>query len=112
MMTKKKSSKSDAMHFLDDLIGEELTVGSLLVTIRETDGLTLDALAKKLGVSRANLCDIEKGRKGVSPDRAARWARALGYPEAQFIALALQHELDAAGLAYKVAIKKSSKKAA
>jgi len=36
---------------------------------------------KRLGVSKSHLCDLEKGRKTVSPERAARWAQILGYPE-------------------------------
>jgi len=40
----------------------------------------------------------------VSPERAAKWAKALGYPEALFVKLAVQSELDAAGLKYRVEI--------
>jgi ferredoxin len=40
---------------------------------------------------------IEKGRKTVSPERAAKGARLLGYPETVFVRLA-------AGLRYKVEI--------
>lgn len=47
---------------------------------------------------------MEKGRKTLSPERAAKWARILGYPESVFIRLAIQAELDAAGLKYKVEI--------
>lgn len=47
---------------------------------------------------------MEKGRKTLSPERAAKWARILGYPESVFIGLAIQAELDAAGLKYKVEI--------
>jgi transcriptional regulator with XRE-family HTH domain len=36
-------------------------------------------LAKKLGISKSHLNDIEKGRKAVSPERAARFAKILGY---------------------------------
>ena len=99
-----KQKKSDAMKFLDGLAGGPLTFGSLIETIRETDDYTLASMSKKLGVSRANLCDIQKGRKGVSLERAAKWARLLGYPESQFVALALQAEIDAAGLKYSVAL--------
>jgi DNA-binding XRE family transcriptional regulator len=100
-----KKKKSDAMQFLDRLAGSPLTFGSLIETIRKTDDYTLASMSKKLGVSRANLCDIEKGRrKGVSLERAAKWARLLGYPESQFVALALQAEIDAAGLKYSVAL--------
>ena len=57
-----------------------------------------------LGVSKSHLCDVEKGRKTVSPERAARWAHILGYPESVLVRLAMQGELDAAGLKYRVAI--------
>jgi transcriptional regulator with XRE-family HTH domain len=60
--------------------------------------------ARKLGVSKSHLCDVEKGRKTVSPERAAKWARTLGYPESIFVRLAIQGDLDAAGLKYKVEI--------
>jgi transcriptional regulator with XRE-family HTH domain len=76
----------------------------MLQAVREGDGSTLEAFAKRLGVSRQNLCDLETGRKGVSPERAARWARLLGYPEALWLRRALQAELDAAGLKYRVEI--------
>lgn len=100
----KRVKKSDAMKLLDKLVGEPLTFGGMLRTIRECDSMTLDAFARKLGISRSNLCDIEHGRKGVSLPRAARWARVLGYPERQFVAFALQAEVDAAGLRYNVEI--------
>jgi transcriptional regulator with XRE-family HTH domain len=60
------------------------------------------ALGRELdAVSKSHLCDIEKGRKTVSPERAAKWARVLGYPESVFVRLAIQGELDAAGLRYR-----------
>ena len=55
-------------------------------------------------MSKSHLCDVEKGRKTVSPERAAKWARVLGYPESVFVRLAIQGELDAAGLRYEVEI--------
>lgn len=102
-MAKKQASRS-AIKLMERLTGGPLTFGKMLQAVREGDELTLEAFAKRLGVSRQNLCDIEKGRKGVSPERAARWARLLGYPEAQWLRLALQAELDAAGLKYRVEI--------
>ena len=101
----RRTKNSDAMKLMDKLIGEPLTFGGMLRTIRECDALTLESFARKLSISRSNLCDIEHGRKGVSLPRAAKWARVLGYPEQQFVALALQAEIDAAGLKYHVEIK-------
>ena len=62
-------------------------------------------MAKRLGVSRSHLCDIEKGRRVLSAERAARWARTLGYPETLFVELAMQAELDAAGIKLKIEVK-------
>jgi transcriptional regulator with XRE-family HTH domain len=102
-MAKKQTSKR-AIKLMERLTGGPLTFGRMLQAVREGDELTLEAFAKRLGVSRQNLCDIEKGRKGVSPERAARWARLLGCPEPQWVRFALQAELDAAGLKYRVEI--------
>jgi transcriptional regulator with XRE-family HTH domain len=102
-MTRKRTS-TQAIKLMERLTGGPLTIGKVLQGVREGEELTLETFAKKLGVSRQNLCDIEKGRKGLSPARAARWARLLGYPEAQWVRLALQAELDAAGLKYRVEI--------
>jgi len=90
------------MRFLDSLAGEPLTLGSLLSTIRECDEISQAVMAKRLGISKSHLCDIEKGRKSVSLERAARFARELGYGEEQFIRLALQQLVELAGLKFRV----------
>jgi hypothetical protein len=56
-------------------------------------------------MSVANLCDIEKGRKGVSPERAEQIAKAIGVPHALLIRLSIEDSLRAAGLKYRVEIK-------
>lgn len=61
--------------------------------------------AARLGIARGNLCDIEKGRRKVSLDRAAAWAKLLGYADWQFVALALQDEVRTAGLKLKVSVR-------
>ena len=119
MPTTKKKSPSradgavDARAFLERLNGGPLTFGDLLAAIREGEELSLSAFAAQLGTTAAKICDIEKGRRGVSPERAAAWAKLLGYSEAQFVKLALQAQLDAADLAFEVAVsaKKPRRKA-
>lgn len=103
-MKKSRKKTVDARSALEAMVGP-LTFGSYLGAIREGQRTTLDAFAKKLGVSRANLCDIEKGRRSVSIERASKWAKLLGYSERQFVKLALQGELDAAGVKLKVDVK-------
>jgi transcriptional regulator with XRE-family HTH domain len=104
-MAKARSKKSAAMKLLEELTGGRATFAETIRTIRECEEQTLEAFAKRLGVSRAYLCDVEKSRRGVSAERAAKWASKLGYPEWQFVQLALQDQLDAAGLKYKVGVR-------
>lgn len=101
-MARKK--RSVTMRFLDDLIGEALTFGSMLRAIRECEEISQTEMARRLGISRAHLCDIEKGRRTVSPARAVNFARALDYGETQFVRLALQDQVTEAGLRMTVKV--------
>jgi transcriptional regulator with XRE-family HTH domain len=105
MTVKKTMKKSQAMAFLEEVMGGPLTFGEHLEAIRQGEEMTLEAFAKKLGVSRQHLCDIEKGRRRISPDRASKWARILGYSETLMVQLALQHMVEEAGLKMKVSVK-------
>jgi len=101
----KKASRAttlNAVKALDKMLGGPLTFAANLRAIREGDELTLEAFAKKLGISRANLCDIETGRKGVSAERAMKWATSLGYSPTLFVKLALQDTLDRADIDLEV----------
>ncbi|OGQ49542.1 MAG: transcriptional regulator [Deltaproteobacteria bacterium RIFCSPLOWO2_02_56_12] len=98
MRTKKKS---DAMKFLEGLVGV-LTFGGLIEAMRQAEEMSQVEFAKKLGISKQHLCDIEKGRKFVSPERAAKFARILGHSERSFVALALQDIINQGGLKLKV----------
>jgi transcriptional regulator with XRE-family HTH domain len=103
-MGKEIDKKSDAIRLLEKLGSGPLTLGRAIESVRKCEEWSQEQCAKKLGVSKSHLCDIEKGRKTLSPERAARWARVLGYPQSVFIRLAIQSELDTAGLKYRVAI--------
>jgi transcriptional regulator with XRE-family HTH domain len=95
-------STSPTMRFLEGLAGGHLNLGDLLLSIRLGEELSQAEFARHLGVSRSHLCDIEKGRKSVGPRRAAKFARVLGYSEAQFVRLALQGLIEDAGLDFRV----------
>lgn len=101
-MTTKRARRSDAREFLERIRGEPLSLGALIAAIREGEGWSQTHMGEILGVSRAHVCDIEKGRRLVTPDRAVRWAKALGYGERQFVRLALQDQLREAGVKMKV----------
>jgi len=110
MTTKKKKplakhkAKSQALHLLEQAAGEPLRFSNMLLAIRECDEISQAEFSETLGISRQNLCDIEKGRKGVSPARAARFAKLLGYPAEVFVMLAINEELEREGLSMHVSI--------
>jgi plasmid maintenance system antidote protein VapI len=93
----------DAMEFFESLDGP-MTLGDMLCSIRMCDELSQAEFARMLGVSRSHICDVEKGRKVVSPERAAAWAKILGYPDTGFVKLALQERLDRAGVKMSVKV--------
>ena len=72
--------------------------------MRVGDDVSQAAFARKLGVSRQYLCDVEKGRRSVSPEQAARFAKAFGHPPNVFVRLALQDAVGASGLKLKVSV--------
>lgn len=82
-----------------------ITLGRYISAFRQCDELSQAAYARKLKISRANLCDIEKGRKTVSPERAAKIAKLMGVSEMTLIQLAIQDQLNAMKLKYKVELK-------
>jgi transcriptional regulator with XRE-family HTH domain len=107
MTTRKANEKSprEASQYLEALMGGPLTLGTALSGLRKADERSLAEYAKLLGVSRSHLCDIEQGRRAVSPERAARFAQALGQSETQFVRLALQDQIRSAGLKLIIEVK-------
>lgn len=100
-----KKAKSETLKFLEDLSGGSLTFAKFLEAIRLGESMSQVNFSKKLRISRAHLCDIEKGRRFVSPERAAKFAKILGYSEKRFIKLSLQDQINRAGLDYDIEIK-------
>jgi len=102
MTTKKKSS---TMKFLEEAAGKPLRLGGLMESIRIGEEATQAEFAARLGISASHLCDIEKGRKVVSPERADRFAELLGRSPEQFVRLSLQEMIDEAGIQMRVSVK-------
>ena len=104
-MTTKK--KSDAAKFLEQLAGE-LSLAGLLTAIRQGEEMSQAAFAKRLKVSRQYLCDIEHGRRFISPKAAMSFAKKLGYSQKQFVRLCLQDLVNREGLKLKVDIQEAA----
>ncbi|MDQ2993881.1 MAG: helix-turn-helix domain-containing protein [Pseudomonadota bacterium] len=83
---------------LEALSGKSLTLSNLLWSIRQGDDYTQIEFAEILGVSKQYLCDLEHGRRYVSPKVAAEYAQKLGYSEMQFIRLCLQDMVNRDGI--------------
>ncbi len=81
-----------------------LTFARILRSDRLCDEFSQKDFAKKLRISPANLCDLEKGRKIPSPRRAADIAKRLGQSEGLYVQVALQDALREAKLNYKVTL--------
>lgn len=80
------------------------TFGKMLESYRLSFESSQKDFAKMLGISSASLCDLEKGRRLPSPDRAAKIAKKLKEPPAFWVRLAFQDQLDLAGIKLKVSV--------
>lgn len=94
----------DAHKYLEDLLGERMSLGMAIRSLRECDSINQGVFAKKLGVTQSYLSDLENDRKQVSPKKAAEFAKALKQSQKQFIRLAIQDSLERSGLHYEVNI--------
>jgi transcriptional regulator with XRE-family HTH domain len=103
MITRKSRGSSDS-DLQRRILGGALTFGAAVEGLRVGESLSQAAFARKLGISRQYLCDVEKGRRLVSPDQAARFARAFGHPPTVLVQLALQDAVRATGLKLKVTV--------
>lgn len=85
-----------------------LTMAMILTAWRESEEISQSDFAKKLKITRANLCDYEKQRKFVGPERAVKFAKILGLPEEFLLQISLQDTLRAFKLNYVIELKKVS----
>lgn len=105
MITK---NTKETKQYLENLIGEKLTLGTFILAIRQGEELSQVEFAKLLGVSRQVLCDIEHGRRIISPKKAMEYAETLGYSKKQFVRLCLQDILDRDHLGFVVDIQEAA----
>ena len=104
-MSTRKSKDSLDTEWLKRKLGGPITFGMALEALRGLYDESQVSFAKKLGVSRAYLCDVEKGRRLVSPGKAAQFAKAIGHPPEYFVQLALDDLFKSEGLKLKAFVK-------
>lgn len=88
---------------LDEEFGP-LSFAVFMRVARTALGLTQEQIGKRLGLSRSNVCDIEKGRHLVSTDLAIKVARKAGLPEKLALQACLQDQVRKAGSTAKVEV--------
>lgn len=81
----------EALKFLDEVIGEKLTFGSMIRTIRLTsyEDINFKEFANMLGISESELDAIEKGIKIASVEQAKHFALVLEDSEKFFLEVLL-----------------------
>lgn len=82
--------------------------GEILESVRICDEISQVELARKMGISRQDLCNIEKGRTQVSIERAVKFSKVLGYGELSFVSYVVQDLMAKAGLDVEVSFSKKS----
>lgn len=104
MIIKKLSGSLGGKTLEKKILGKPLTFGMAVESMRVGFEISQTAFAKKIGVSRQYLCDIEKGRRLVSPEQAVKFAKAFKHPPVVFVQLAIQDSIRSAGLNFKVSV--------
>jgi transcriptional regulator with XRE-family HTH domain len=99
MFTKNKLAKLEVRNIVGNI-----GFGEMLQALRNSQSLTQVEMACKLEISKQDLCNIEKGRKLVSVERAIIFAKLLNMPLKTFAKYALQDQLTKAGLKSEVTL--------
>jgi transcriptional regulator with XRE-family HTH domain len=74
---------------------------SMAKTIRSwriCESYTQEHCAELLGVKKAYICDVEKGRTLVSPSQAVKFAKIMGEPEEGLMGIAIEDMLRRDGI--------------
>jgi DNA-binding XRE family transcriptional regulator len=92
-----------AKQFLEKDYGP-FTFATYMLGARTTLGLSQVEMAKKLGITKSAVCEIEKGRTLVSPKAAIRYAKKAGFSETLALETCLQDQLRKANIKKRVRI--------
>lgn len=96
MATELKTTRTtdETLKALEEIIGYKPTLGTMLRSMRKCEEMSLAEFAKILKITPQKLCDIEQGRRFISPKMAAEFARLLGDSPDFFVLQCLEDELE------------------
>jgi transcriptional regulator with XRE-family HTH domain len=104
------NTKSNTLNALDATkdTWNDMTFGGLVHSLRISDDITQVELAKRVGVSKQFLSDVERNRKDVGIAFAKKISDALGYSIEPLIELLIRDQLRRQHLNYIVELKQAS----
>jgi transcriptional regulator with XRE-family HTH domain len=94
--------KTTAEKQLEKLRGEPFSFGSMMKAFRAREELTQEELAKKLGVTKSYISNIENNREVITVEQAIKFSKKLKEPASLWVEIALQDILNRAGFNAKV----------
>ena len=106
-MSTKTCDTSNALESTQD-IWDKMTFGGLVHSLRISDEISQVELAKKIGVSKQFLSDVEHNRKDVGIGFAKKISDSLGYSIEPLIELLIRDQLRRQHSNYIVELKKAS----
>lgn len=95
-------TNTDYIAAVSVLKNKKFSVGKLFKALRLCDELSQTELAKKLNISRQELCDIENDRKSLSIERVVSLAKAVDYPVDLFVRYHFKQQLQRVGLKWDI----------
>jgi len=100
---RKIRSHRSARQVLEKMVGP-LNLGEVLRSERLCEEMTLKEFSALLGISIQHLSDIENGRRFISHERAAEFARILKQSVPLFVQLALEDSMRRSKLKLKITV--------
>lgn len=91
------TNKNSSLRKLEKTLKIKLTASLAIQSFRMAKDLSQSALAKKINVARNVICDLEKGRRIVTPELALKIARTLKIDEDILLTLVFQETLNKLG---------------
>ena len=104
MSTKNLSEAKSAF----EKVNGPFTFATFMLGARTTLDLSQVEMAKKLGISKAAHCEIEKGRTLVSPQAASKYSKKAGFSESVALEACFQDQLRKAKIKKRVRIEEAA----
>lgn len=91
-----------------DVVWDKTTLGNMIASLRQCDGISQKGLAEKTGVSKQFLSNVENNKKNVGIKFVKKIAKALDYPVEPFLELLIRDQIKKEGLNVEVKITAAS----